>query len=106
MIPLSPIIYLKQVMADGVMLIAPFIAVLAVVAIVAPLALGGWVFSWEAIAPKFEKLDPIKGIAKLFALRGLIELVKALLKFLLIFAVAVYCPSISSMNWQGLAPSL
>ena len=87
--PTSPVIYLKQVMIDGVMLIAPFIAVLVVAAIVAPLALGGWVFSWEALTPKLEKLDPIKGIPRLFALRGLVELIKALLKFLLIFVVAV-----------------
>ena len=87
--PVSPIIYLKQVMIDGVMLIAPFMAVLVVAAIVAPLALGGWVFSWEALAPKLEKLDPIKGIPRLFALRGLIELIKALLKILLIFGVTV-----------------
>jgi len=87
--PVSPIIYFKQLMIDGVLLIAPFLAVLTVIAIVAPLALGGWVFSWEALAPKLEKLDPIKGIPKLFALRGLVELVKALLKFLLIFAVTV-----------------
>ncbi|HEY5140274.1 MAG TPA: flagellar biosynthesis protein FlhB [Methylococcales bacterium] len=87
--PASPIIYFKQLMIDGVMLIAPFIAVLVVAAIIAPLALGGWVFSWESLAPKMEKLDPIKGIARMFALRGLIELVKALLKFLLVFVVAV-----------------
>ena len=87
--PVSPIIYFKQLMIDGVMLIAPFIAVMVAVAIVAPLALGGWVFSWESLAPKLEKLDPIKGIPRLFALRGLIEMIKALLKFLLIFAIAV-----------------
>jgi flagellar biosynthetic protein FlhB len=87
--PASPIIHLKQVMIDGVMLLAPFMAVLFVAAIVAPLALGGWVFSWEALMPKFEKLDPIKGIARMFAVRGLIELVKSLLKILLIFVVAV-----------------
>ncbi|NOT10632.1 MAG: flagellar type III secretion system protein FlhB [Methylococcaceae bacterium] len=87
--PTSPITHLKQVMWDGVMLSAPFLAVMVVAAIIAPLALGGWVFSWEAISPKLEKLDPIKGLGRLFALRGLIELVKALLKFFLIFAVAM-----------------
>jgi flagellar biosynthesis protein FlhB len=87
--PLSPLIYLKQNMIDGVMLIAPFIGVMVVAAIVAPLALGGWVFSWEALTPKLEKLDPVKGISRMFALRGLIELIKALLKFLLILIVAV-----------------
>jgi flagellar biosynthetic protein FlhB len=87
--PLSPVIYLKRTMVDGVMLLAPFLAVMVVAAVIAPLALGGWVFSWEAIAPKLDKMDPIKGMARLFALRGLIELLKALLKFLLIFAVAL-----------------
>lgn len=86
--PASPIIHLKQVMIDGVSIIAPFIAVLVIVAILAPLALGGWVFSWEAIAPKFEKLDPFKGIARMFALHGLVELGKALLKLILIVVVA------------------
>jgi len=85
----SPVIHFKQAMFDSLLLIAPFLAAMVVVAIIAPLALGGWVFSWDAITPKFEKLDPIKGIGRLFALHGLIELVKALLKFLLIFIVAL-----------------
>ncbi|MDP2901697.1 MAG: flagellar biosynthesis protein FlhB [Methylovulum sp.] len=85
----SPIIHFKQVMIDGLLLIAPFLAAMVVVAVIAPLALGGWVFSWDAITPKFEKMDPIKGIARLFAVHGLIEMGKALLKFLLIFIVAI-----------------
>lgn len=87
--PASPALYFKQAMIDGVLLIAPFAAAMVVAAIVAPLALGGWVFSWEALAPKLEKLDPIKGLARLFAVRGLVEMLKALLKFLLVFMVAV-----------------
>lgn len=85
--PASPVLHLRRVMIDGVLVIAPFIAVMVVAAIAAPLALGGWAFSWDALQPKLEKLDPVKGIPRLFALRGLIELIKALLKFLLIFLV-------------------
>lgn len=87
--PASPIIHLKQAMMDGITLIAPFVAVMVVAAIIAPLSLGGWVFSWEAIAPKFAKLNPAKGIAKMFAVHGLIELVKALLKVLLVSGIAI-----------------
>lgn len=87
--PASPIIHLKQAMLDGVILIAPFVAVMVVVAILAPLSLGGWVFSWEAIAPKFAKLNLAKGIARMFAVHGLIELVKALLKVLLVSGIAI-----------------
>jgi flagellar biosynthesis protein FlhB len=87
--PASPVIYLKQVIIGGFTAIAPFLAVMVVVAIVAPLALGGWVFSWDAVSPKFGKLDPFKGIARMFSMHSLIELIKALLKLLLIGTVAV-----------------
>ena len=87
--PLSLVIHFKQVMLDGMLLIAPFIAVMVVVAIISPLALGGWNFSWEAITPKLEKLDPFKGIARMFSMRALTELVKALLKILLVLGVAI-----------------
>ncbi|MGZ8157992.1 MAG: flagellar biosynthesis protein FlhB [Methylobacter sp.] len=87
--PASPVLHFKQVMIDGLMLITPFLALMVVVAIVAPISMGGWVFSWEAIAFKPSKMNPITGIARIFAVRGLVELVKALLKILLVFAVAV-----------------
>lgn len=87
--PVSTTLHFKQAMIDGLMLIAPFFALTVIVAIVAPISLGGWIFSWEAISPKLEKLDPIKGIPRLFAVRGLVEMLKALLKILLVFAVAI-----------------
>lgn len=86
--PASIPLHFKQTMIDGFILVAPFFALMVVVAIVAPISLGGWIFSWEAISPKLEKMDPIKGIPRLFAMRGLIEMFKALLKILLVFAVA------------------
>lgn len=87
--PLSPVVYLKQVMIDGGMLIVPFVIVLVIVAIITPISLGGWVFSWEAIAFTPSKMNPITGITKIFAVQGLVELFKALLKILLVFGVAV-----------------
>jgi flagellar biosynthetic protein FlhB len=35
--------------------------------VVAGVACGGWNFSWKAIEPKFSKLDPISGVARLFS---------------------------------------
>lgn len=87
--PVSIIVHFKQQMIDGIVLIAPFLAVMVAVAIIAPISMGGWIFSWDAISPKLEKMDPIKGIPRLFAMRGVIEMLKALLKILLVFAVAV-----------------
>jgi flagellar biosynthetic protein FlhB len=78
---------LLEAMADALLAVAPFLALSAVVATLAPLALGGWVLSPEAIAFKWEKLDPIKGLGRVFSWRGLMELTKALAKFTLILSV-------------------
>lgn len=87
--PISLILHFKQAVIDGVMLIAPFLALMVLVAIITPISIGGWVFSWEAVAFKPSKMNPITGIARIFAVRGLVELFKALLKVLLVFGVAV-----------------
>ena len=81
---LTTVVFLKQAMHDGLLLIVPLMAVLTVTAIIAPIALGGWIFNMETIAPKFDKLDPIKGLPKLFSVNGLVELLKASLKITLV----------------------
>jgi flagellar biosynthetic protein FlhB len=57
-------------------------------AILAPLAHGGWVFSPQAIAPNFDRLNPVSGLGRIFGLQGLSELVKALLKFVVVGVIA------------------
>lgn len=80
--------------ALGIAVVGALLAILPVLlactaaAVVAPLALGGWVFSGEALAPKFERLNPIGGLGRIFSLNGLAELVKALLKFVVVGAIA------------------
>ncbi|RQO46203.1 flagellar biosynthetic protein FlhB [Variovorax sp. KBW07] len=68
--------------------IGPLFAMMVVAAVAAPLMLGGWMFSTEAVAPKFSKLDPLAGIARMFSAQSLAELVKALAKSALIGGVA------------------
>lgn len=70
-------------------MLLPFIILLVAVAIISPALLGGFSFSGKALAPKFSKLDPIKGMKKLFSANGLMELVKALLKVLLIGSISI-----------------
>jgi flagellar biosynthetic protein FlhB len=69
---------------QGISILMPFFFVLVVAAVVAPLPMGGWNFSTKALAPKFERLNPIKGLGRLFAWKGLVELSKALVKFLIV----------------------
>ena len=81
--------HLASVMLSALLLITPFLLITVVAALAGPTAMGGLLFSPEAIAFKLEKLDPIKGLGRVFSTKGLIELVKALLKFFLVLGVAV-----------------
>lgn len=70
-------------------LIFPFVMGMMVMAIVANILVGGWLFSTEVMAPKFSKLNPIAGIKLMFSLHALVELIKALLKFFLMAVLAI-----------------
>lgn len=65
----------------------PLFAVMLLLALVAPALLGGWVVSTKAMAPKFEKLNPIKGLKRIFSTQALAELGKAIAKTVLVGSV-------------------
>ncbi|MFA7095480.1 MAG: flagellar biosynthesis protein FlhB [Gammaproteobacteria bacterium] len=74
---------------DALMLLAPFLLLMIVAAVIGPLAIGGWSFSAQALTLKWERLNPVKGLGKIFSWRGLVELGKALAKFAVVATVAV-----------------
>ncbi len=65
----------------------PFAAVLLLVVIAAPLLVGGWLFSVKSFSPRFDRLDPIAGIGRMFSTHALGELGKAILKAMLLGVV-------------------
>ncbi len=69
--------------------ITPMLVALFLAAIFAPMLVGGWMFSIKALAFKWDKMDPIKGLGKLFGMRSLMELLKALAKFALMVGLAI-----------------
>ena len=69
-------------------LLAPFLLVAIMAGLMINILQVGFLFSSEAITPKFSKIDPIKGLQRLFSLRSLVELVKSLLKMAIIGVVA------------------
>lgn len=74
---------------DALLTLVPLFTILVAAAFISPMALGGFSFSTQALAFKWDKLDPIKGLGRVFAWRGLVELLKALAKFIIIGAVTV-----------------
>lgn len=66
----------------------PLLALMLVAALVAPMLLGGWLLSAKSLTPKFSKMNPIAGIGRMFSTETLAELVKTIVKSLLIGGVA------------------
>ncbi len=81
-------VHFMSLLSTTLMALIPFFAVTVVGAFAGPLLMGGWSFSVEAMSFKWEKLDPVKGLGRLFSAKGLLELVKALVKFFLLLTVA------------------
>jgi flagellar biosynthetic protein FlhB len=67
---------------------APYFLLVAAVAILAPVLLSGWLFTFQALAPDFSRLNPLSGLGRIFSWRGVIELGKAVLKSLLVGGMA------------------
>ncbi len=66
----------------------PVLAIAFVAALFAPLLIGGWNFSSEAIGLKLQRLDPVAGFGRIFSLRSLVELGKSLGKFAVVGTLA------------------
>lgn len=69
---------------EGLRLVGPVFIGTAVAAIAAPALMGGLNFSAEALIPKFDRMDPIKGFSRLVSMNGLVEVGKSILKLVLI----------------------
>ncbi len=92
--PEQMLVQLKEAVLSATVMLAPWLTLLTVVAVLAPLSLGGWSFSAEAMKFKGERINPVAGLKRLFAMRGLVELLKALAKFALVGTIAVLV-----LNW-------
>lgn len=69
-----------EILGELVLILAPIMAIAMVAGVAANYAQFGFLFSAEAIQPKLEKLDPIKGAKNIFSMRAIVELLKSILK--------------------------
>jgi len=66
------------------LLLAPLFLLVMVVSFFSSFAQFGWLLTSNPLIPDFSKLDPIAGMSRFFSKRSLIEVVKSLLKVILI----------------------
>jgi flagellar biosynthesis protein FlhB len=72
---------------ESTMASLPMLMFLAVAAIFSGVALSGWLFSAKAVSPDFARLDPLKGLGRIFSVEGAAELGKAVAKALLVGSI-------------------
>jgi len=78
-----------MLMGDALWAIVPVLLVTLVVSILTPSLMGGWIFSTKAVMPKLSRLSPVKGFGRMFGVKAVVELLKAVAKFLLVAGIGL-----------------
>lgn len=93
----------------------PLFLLLALIALVAPALLGGWLISAKSLKPQLGKLNPIKGLKRMLGTQALVEFAKAVAKSVLVGGVGMgflylkrneYLALLDMSTTQGLATAL
>ena len=73
----------------GMIFIACFLGLpILVVVLITQIAVGGINFAPKAMSFKGSRINPIKGLGRIFSIKGLVELGKSLLKVILLFSIS------------------
>ncbi len=99
----SPLESLAKVAKFFIQVFLIFSIPLLIVSIFTQFVIGGINFSVKSIHWKFEKIHPIKGLKKIFSIKGLVELIKAILKVTLLgfvsyFVLINYLPDLINLT--------
>ncbi len=100
-----------QLLIDTLITLAPLYAILVIAAIVGPTSVGGANFATEALRPKFDKLNIIKGLKKNFGVTGLMNLGKAFGKVIVVgpvayFVVAGFMPRLLDLGKENVVAAI
>jgi len=71
----------------SVMILAPLLGIFVVMGVASTVLQTGFLNNEEALTPKFERLNPVEGLKRLFSLRAFVEGLKSVFKLLLVAAV-------------------
>jgi flagellar biosynthesis protein FlhB len=79
---------LGHIFMQLLVLLAPLLVAVIVAGIVANLVQTGFMLTGETLTPNLSKLNPLSGIKRLFSLRSMVEVVKSILKVLIVGGMA------------------
>lgn len=81
-------IFAQRMITLFIITISPLLAAVFITAILSNIMQVGFMLSAESIKPKLSKLDPIKGLGRLFSKQSFMELFKSLLKLAIVGGIA------------------
>lgn len=93
-------IFKKIIINFFLLIIFPLSALIIVSILSSYFQMGNFVFSFESITPKLEKLSLIKGLKRIFSFKSIFEFLKGILKIIIISIIlfAIIYPHLSEVN--------
>ncbi len=88
--PDQMLLRLKDFSIDMLLAFAPLLFLLIVAGIASTLVLNGWLFSFKPLMPDWSRVDPLKGLARIFSWNGAIEMLKASAKSVVVGGAAIW----------------
>lgn len=85
--PQATLAALHDLAASAALTMLPFVAAAIVAGIVSQAPQAGFMITLEPVMPKFDAINPMAGIKKIFSMKSLIELVKMIVKAIVLTCV-------------------
>lgn len=82
-------LHLSDTTYSAIEALLPFFGVLVLACLIGPTALGGFLFSGKALVPKLSRMDPVKGLQRMFSMNSLVELFKSIGKVVLVGSASI-----------------
>jgi len=80
----------SRLAADMLWAVTPLVALVAATAVLTNVVVnGGLILALDPVSPKMERLNPVDGFRRIFAMKSLAELIKAIIKLLVIGVLTV-----------------
>ncbi len=83
-------------------IIAPLLIAAFVAGVVTNVIQSGFIFTTKALAPKFDRINPMSGFKRIFSTRTLLDLVKSIIKITILVVVAYNDYQVHMDEFKGL----
>lgn len=92
--PSMMLIHLTSAMRSMILTLLPVFGACMLAALLTPILIGGWLFSFDTLTLNFGRMNPSNGLGRMFSARSIVEMIKTILKSGLVGGIA------ASALWQ------